>query len=132
MATMTTRDRRDFLLQLGGFANTESRTPGRRGNPTATDARMMRQVAAVLQRQMSPEATITNGDEQLYPNLIATATKGLPHSQLGEVQLSAYQSLITAINSQKHSDAENIILGYGRKLVNLEAGFDYDFEGGYY
>jgi hypothetical protein len=34
------------------------------------------------------------------------------------------------LNSQKHSDAENIIIGFGRKLVNLEAGFAYDLEGG--
>ena len=129
---MTTSERRDFLLQIGGFAgvNADSRAPEHRANPRAADARLMRQIAAVLQRQRPPEATITNGDEQLYPNLIATATKGLLHSQLGEVQLPAYQSLMTAVNSQKHSDAENIIIGYGRKLVNLEAGFAYDLEGG--
>ena len=90
----------------------------------------MRQIAAELQRQRPPEATATNGDEQLYPNLIATATKGLLHSQLGEVQLPAYQSLLTALNSQRHSDAEAIIIGYGRKLVDLESGFAYDLEGG--
>jgi hypothetical protein len=100
------------------------------GNPRAANALLLRQIAAVLQRQRPPEATTTNGDEQLYPNQIATATKGLPHSQLGEVQLPAYQSLLTAINSQKHSDAESIIIGYGRKLVDLESGFAYDIEGG--
>jgi hypothetical protein len=41
----------------------------------------------------------------------------LPHSQLGEVQLSAYQTLLTALNTQKHSDAENIIIGFGHKMT---------------
>jgi hypothetical protein len=90
----------------------------------------MRQIAAVMQRQRSAESTITNGDEQLYPNMIASATKGLLHSQLGEVDLPSWQSLITAVTSQKHSDAQNITIGYGRKMVDLESGFAYDLEGG--
>ena len=129
---MANSARRDFLLQIGGLSGGSaiSRGPDRRGNPRAANALLMRQIAAKLQSQRPPEATTTNGDEQLYPNLIATATKGLLHSQLGEVQLPAYQSLLTAINSQKHSDAENIIIGFGRKLVDLESGFAYDLEGG--
>jgi len=129
---MATKGRRDFLLQIGGVSGDSAarRAPDRRGNSRASNALLMRQIAAVVQRQRSAEATITNGDEQLYPNLIASATKGLLHAQLGEVQLPAYQSLLTAINSQKHSDAENIIIGYGRKLVDLESGFAYDLEGG--
>jgi len=127
---MSNKGRRDFLLQIGGLAGGTAVRPERRGNPRAANALLLRQIAAVLQRQRPPEATTTNGDEQLYPNQIATATKGLLHSQLGEVQMPAYQSLLKAINSQKHSDAENIIIGYGRKLVDLEAGFAYDLEGG--
>jgi hypothetical protein len=126
--TMANNGRRDFLLQIGGLA--DSRRPERRGNPRSANALLMRQIAAVMQRQRTPESTITNGDEQLYPNQIASATKGLLHSQLGEVDLPSYQSLLTAVYSQKHSDAEAIILGYGRKLVDLEAGFAYDLEGG--
>jgi hypothetical protein len=130
---MATRDRRDFLLQIGGLAGGSA--AGRRSgppqnNPRASNALLLRQIAAVLQRQRPPEATANNGDEELYPNKIASATKGLPHSQLGEVQLPAYQTLLTALASQKHSDAESIIIGYGRKLVDLESGFAYDLEGG--
>lgn len=125
---MSIKDRRDFLLQIGAAAN--RRPVSRAGNPRVANALLLRQIAAVMERQRPPEATTTNGNEELYPNKIASATKGLLHSQLGEVQLPAYQSLLTAINSQQHSDAENIIIGFGRKLVDLESGFAYDLEGG--
>ena len=129
--TVGNKGRRDFLLQIGGLADGASRrAPERRGNPRAANALLMRQIAAVMQRQRVPESTVTNGDEQLYPNFIASATKGLLHSQLGLVDIPSYQSVLTAVYSQKHSDAEAIILGYGRKLVDLEAGFAYDLEGG--
>lgn len=91
---------------------------------------LLRQIAAVLQRQRPPESTATNGDEELYPNKIASATKGLLHSQLGEVDLSAYQTLLTAVYTQQFSDAEAIVIGFGRKLVDIESGFAYDLEGG--
>lgn len=59
----------------------------------------------------------TNGDEAKYPNKIATDTRGLPHNQLGEVDLKAYQSLINALRSGDPDKYEQIILGGGRKLV---------------
>ncbi len=129
--TMANKGRRDFLLQIGGLSDSASRrAPERRGNSRSSNALLLRQIAAVMQRQRPPESTVTNGDEQLYPNFLASATKGLLHSQLGIVDPVAYQSLLTAVYGQKHSDAEAIIIGYGRKLVDLEAGFAYDLEGG--
>lgn len=59
----------------------------------------------------------TNGDEAKYANKIATDTRGLPHNELGEVDLKAYQSLIDALRSGDPNDYEKIILGGGRKLV---------------
>jgi len=72
----------------------------------------------------------TNGDEALYPNLIGTYGKGFLHSQLGEVNVPDYETMISAIATQRHSDFTNIQLGYGRKLVNIESSFTYDLEGG--
>jgi hypothetical protein len=46
------------------------------------------------------------------------------------VDLTAYHSVLTALSTQKHSDAESILIGNGRKLVNLEGAFTYDMEGG--
>lgn len=59
----------------------------------------------------------TNGDEAKYANKIATDTRGLPHNQLGEVDLKAYQSFINALNSGDPNEYEKIVLGGKRKLV---------------
>src|SRR5438552_16478396 len=43
-------------------------------------------------------------------------TKGLPHNNVGEVDLAAYSSYLAAIRSGLPSDFENIILGGNTKL----------------
>ncbi|WP_243902651.1 vanadium-dependent haloperoxidase, partial [Aetokthonos hydrillicola] len=60
----------------------------------------------------------TNGDEERYPNKIATDTRGLPHNERGEVNLDAYKSFIKALQTRNPDDFENIILGGTRKLVS--------------
>lgn len=59
----------------------------------------------------------TNGDEAKYANKIATDTRGLPHNQLGEVDLKAFQTYIDALKSGDPDDFEKIKLGGKRKLV---------------
>ncbi|MBD2500128.1 vanadium-dependent haloperoxidase [Anabaena azotica] len=71
----------------------------------------------------------TNGDEERYPNKIATDTRGLPHDQRGEVDLKAYDSLIKALTTQNPEDFENIILGGTRKLVNPQGPLAVSLEG---
>lgn len=132
---MAIAGRRDFLLQIGGLAGGAAVKPDLRGllpqeTTRAGNALILRQVAAEVEGGRSPAGAITNNDEELYPNKIASFSKGLPHSQLGEVDLISYRSLLTALSSQKHSDAENILIGNGRKLVNPEGAFTYDLEGG--
>ena len=100
------------------------------GNPRTQNSYLLRETAAHFQSQRPAASPATNGDEALYPNLIGTYGKGLLHSQLGEVNVAAYQSMTHAISTQKHSDFTNIQLGYGRKLVNIESSFTYDLEGG--
>ena len=38
-----------------------------------------------------------NGDEDLYSNKIGNYSKGLPHNNVGEVDLTAYNSYLAAI-----------------------------------
>jgi PAP2 superfamily len=129
--------RRDFLLQVGGLAGAGAVSRPNLRLPTipsentrAGNALLLRQIAAEVESYRPAASTATNNDENLYPNKIASFSKGLPHSPLGEVNLISWQSLLTALYTQKHSDAENILIGNGRKLVNLEGAFTYDMEGG--
>jgi hypothetical protein len=138
--SMSQHGRRAFLQQVGGLvgANTlaaeesDVHRPRRlpAGNARTQNAYLLREIAANFQSQRPPAPSTTNGDEALYPNLIGTYGKGLLHSQIGEVNVAAYQSMTHAISTQKHSDFSNIQLGYGRKLVNIESSFTYDLEGG--
>jgi len=60
----------------------------------------------------------TNGDEERYPNKIGTDTRGLPHAQNGEVDLTAWKVASKAIKSRSWEAIEGITLGGSRKLVN--------------
>ncbi len=102
--------------------------------PLTTDQRQrraftIRRDAAQLQRDRAQQPSVSNGDELLYPNRIATFTKGLPHSDLGEVDLTAYSAFTKALNSGLASDFEAIPLGGTTKLANPEAAYCYSLEG---
>ncbi|OUL27345.1 twin-arginine translocation pathway signal protein [Nostoc sp. RF31YmG] len=77
----------------------------------------VRTTAAKVNREIPIPPHPTNGDEAKYANKIATDTRGLPHNQLGEVDLKAYQSLINALKSGDPNEYEKIVLGGKRKLV---------------
>ncbi len=134
---MANKGRRDFLKQVGGLAGAgaASRSNIRRPSVPPSDARvanalLLRQIAAEVESQRPLAPVATNGDEALYPNLIGTYGKGFLHSQIGEVNVPDYETMVSAINSQKHANFTNIALGYGRKLVNIESSFTYELDGG--
>lgn len=77
----------------------------------------VRTTAAKVNHEIPIPPHPTNGDEAKYPNKIATDTRGLPHNQLGEVDLKAHQSLINALKSGDPNEYEKIVLGGKRKLV---------------
>src|SRR5438270_13998411 len=54
------------------------------------DAYRIRQEAALSEFNLPLPAHSDNGDEALYPNKTGNFSKGLPHNQLGEVDLNAY------------------------------------------
>ena len=145
---MRVKGRRKFLRQVGGglvaagaVANgglasgaveeAESREPAAApGAARIANSVRLRQTAAEFQSQRAHANPVTNGDEALYPNLIGTFGKGFPHSPAGEVNAADYQTMTHAIATQEHADFANIALGSGRKLVNIEAAFVYELEGG--
>ncbi|MCC5600737.1 vanadium-dependent haloperoxidase [Nostoc favosum] len=85
--------------------------------------------AARVERSIPIPPHPTNGDEERYPNKIGSDSRGLPHNELGEVKLEAYNSLTKALTTQNPNDYENIILGGGRKLVNPQGPLAISLEG---
>jgi hypothetical protein len=90
---------------------------------------VIRRDAAIFQRDAPPIPSLSNGDEDMYANRIASFTKGLPHSDLGEVDLNAYNAYLQALNSGQPADFEAIPLGGAAKLSNPQAAYCYAMEG---
>lgn len=72
---------------------------------------------------------VDNGDEELYADRIGSYSKGLPHSSIGHVDPSAYQTLLDALASGDPSDFELIPMGGVLNLVNPQAGLAFDTHG---
>lgn len=90
----------------------------------------LRENAAVTESNHPLPLHVTNGDETAFPRWIAAFTKGLPKTQLGEVEPGAYETLLAALASGKHADFERVSRGSGVRLADPEAGFAYQLEGG--
>src|SRR6516165_4985696 len=90
---------------------------------------VIRRDAAIFQRDLRPTPSVSNGDEEMYANRIASFTKGLPHNDLGEVDLNAYNAYLQALNSGKWADFEAIPLGGAAKPSNPQAAYCYSLEG---
>jgi hypothetical protein len=90
---------------------------------------VIRRDAAIYQRDLPPTPSVSNGDENMYANRIASYSKGLPHSDLGEVDLNAYNAYLQALNSARWTDFEAIPLGGTAKLSNPQAAYCYALEG---
>jgi len=76
--------------------------------------------AARFERDISIPPIYNNGDESLYKNKIAGFSKGLPHNNLGEVDLEAYSKLVHALYTKDFKDFENIPLGGNSQLDVLQ------------
>jgi len=99
-------------------------------NSRTQTALELRKQAALTQSERPIAAMTANGDENSLPNRIACFVKGLSQNQFGEVDPAAYNALLAAIKSGKHSDFERIPRGGGRKLNNPQSAFTFHLEGG--
>ena len=104
--------------------------------PREVQAEQLRRDAARFARNQPHPAPQSNGDEGRYPNRIGSYSKGLPHDQLGEVNVQAYNTLLNAFASGDPDDFEKIPLSpaancpHGRRrLTNPQAGLCFDLEG---
>lgn len=103
-------------------------------SPRAVQAYSLREQAAATQRDLPEPAQTPNGDETLYPNKIGSFSKALPHNNLGEVDLAAFNALVNAMTTGVPADFEAIPLGASssatqRKLVNPQSGLAFDMQG---
>ena len=89
----------------------------------------MRQMRAEMSSRKPTPNLLTNDDEQRFPNRAACFTKGLPHSQSGDVNLQSYEMLLAALNSNRAADFDKIPRGSGRRLVNPQAGNAFSLTG---
>src|SRR5262245_57981709 len=71
----------------------------------------------------------SNNDEVNFPTMIGNYSKGLPHNDKGEVDLSAYNKMLEALSSGDPADFERIPLDLGRKLTSPQAGLAFELEG---
>jgi hypothetical protein len=71
----------------------------------------------------------TNGDEALYPDKSGTYSKGLLQAGYGRVDLNAFATFKTALNSGRPSDFDKIILGGTRTLNGPQGALAYGMEG---
>src|SRR5580658_6956772 len=124
-------NRRAFLRAAAALAGTASGRGAAIRRPPVSDAArqqaayQIRQSAALFQSEQPAAAHRTNGDETSLPNYIASFTKGLPHTELGEVVPGTYQTLLYALSTGNQSDFENIDRGSGMKFANPMAAFAY-------
>ena len=100
-------------------------------NQRANECAKLRRDAAIAGLQATPQNLEhpVNQDEGLYADKRGNYSKGLPHNSDGTVQVSAYQALVRALNSESGADFNAIPLGASRKLTNPQCGLAFDMEG---
>src|SRR5207248_2902627 len=99
------------------------------GRQRAIEAYDLRKDAALADYHLPIVSHPNNGDEDLYSNKIGNYSKGLPRINLGEVDLVAYNSYLSAIRSGLPADFENIVLGGNTKLTDPQCGLAFAMEG---
>ena len=130
---MVSGNRRSFFWKLAGLAALPASAGARPGNSVSgtrqEQALRLRQTAALAQSRQPQASHPNNGDETSLANYIGSYCKGLPHTQSGEVQPSAYQSLLAALEEGTETAMEGIQRGSGAKLINPLSGYAFQMEG---
>jgi len=143
MKRISAVDRRRFLQGVGGAAALATLDPKRvlalPGEPDPAGAELpgsrrrraleLRMAAAVEEFRVPVPEHRNNGDEETYPNRIGNYSKGLPHNGYGEVDSSAYESLLHALQTGDPADFEEIVMVGSVPLVDPQAGLAFDIEG---
>lgn len=128
--------RRTFLTSAGAATIAATVIPSQvnaatGSNQRANECAKLRRDAANAGLQATPQNLQhpNNQDELLYPNKIGNYSKGLPHNDDGTVVLSAYNSMLQALNSGRPADFDAIPLGGSTRLTNPQSGLAFDLQG---
>jgi hypothetical protein len=129
-------NRRTFLSTAGAATIAATVLPSQinaatGSNQRANECAKLRRDAANAGLQATPQNLQhpNNQDELLYPNKIGNYSKGLPHNNDGTVVLSAYNSMVQALNSGRPADFDAIPLGGSTRLTNPQSGLAFDMQG---
>ncbi len=102
---------------------------GLNGAARANESAEVRIKAALRERAVNIPNHPTNHDITRYPDQANTYTKCLPHDGFGRVDLNAFATMLTALNSGDPDDFEKITMGGARTLNGPQGGFAFDLEG---
>ena len=109
---------------IGGSSNSPGAVAPLAGvkNRRVIEAFELRVAQAVSDARVPAATNLSNGDEARYADKGGTYTKCLPHDPFGRVNLNAYQTFKTALNSGEASDFSAIIMGGTRTLNGPQGG----------
>jgi hypothetical protein len=113
----------DFVATSNSFSPAPS--PGTDRAQSAINFRTTR----AQQANANPATHQNNGDEQRYSNFIASFSKTLPHNDLGEVEVTAYQQFVSAIDNFEPAAMESVPRGGTAQFVNPFAGQAFTLSG---
>lgn len=90
---------------------------------------LLRKGLATSEKQESIASHPCNGDESLYGDRRGSFSKALPHNNLGEVNPSAYESLLDALDSGDSADFAQVPTGGPGRLANPQAAYAFTLIG---
>lgn len=98
-------------------------------NERTRTGRALRKAAAERDYPATLPDHPVNGEESSLPGRLGNYSKGLPHNDLGEVDLPAYTLMLKALTSGKPADFEAIPMAGERKQLGPQGGLVYDLAG---
>jgi hypothetical protein len=92
-------------------------------------AYQIRHQAAVTEKNMPLPAQVSNGDEELYTNRIASFSKSFPHDAAGEVNPAAYNTYLSVLASGDFAAVDTIPSGGVTPLLEPLGGLTFNLDG---
>ena len=98
-------------------------------NQRANKAYQIRHKAALEQMKSPTTPNATNGDEELYEIPIGSYSKAMPHNPLGEVDVSAFDTLVHALTTREPVAFDAMPNGGTVKQTNPQSAIAFELAG---